>query len=45
MYTHIINPNTGRKVNVLGRQGINILKKYVEALHVMEGGMRGGGLT
>ena len=42
MYTHIINPKTGRKVNVLGRQGINILKKYVEALHVMEGGMRGG---
>ena len=45
MYTHIINPKTGRKINVLGRTGINILKKYVEALHVMEGGMRGGSGT
>ena len=41
MYTRIINPATGRSVKVLGRNGINILKKYVEALHVMEGGMRG----
>ena len=31
MYTHIVNPKTNRKINVLGRSGLKILREYVDA--------------
>ena len=38
MYSKITNPNTGKKVNVYGKYGIDIIKNYIEILNNHIGG-------